>query len=235
MLAVATLAQDVESLFEQGAACLEAGDGQGALKYFQQAAELEPNEPGIVYNTGIAASMTGDYTLSIASFSRYRQLVPDDALGLTKLIQAYQGAGQDSEAEQQIAELRRWWKAGKLRDTYIAKERSFLRDRFRVGKYEIMAFEFVEPNHKEREHTWDFCIMEGTKQVGMIYVMLDEAANEVSGLEDGATPYYFDVRWQGGGGTLVGVTERRPTYAEAAAVVKRALSGEKVGPLIKLP
>ena len=125
MLAVATLAQDVESLFEQGAACLEAGDGQGALKYFQQAAELEPNEPGIVYNTGIAASMTGDYTLSIASFSRYRQLVPDDALGLTKLIQAYQGAGQDSEAEQQIAELRRWWKAGKLRDTYIAKERSF--------------------------------------------------------------------------------------------------------------
>lgn len=234
--AIPVSAQDVDSLMRQGKTRLETQDYAGALEFFRQAFERSPDNPEVVFNTGMAANLSGDFDLGVAAFTRFRELVPDEPRGLTKLIQAYQGAGKDREAEAVIDDLRVWWKDGRLDDTVMAEERSFVREQFQAEGYLVMVFEFFEPNFEEREHTWDFCVLKnGKEQVAMYYVMFDQIASADIVAKTGQTPYFFNVRWSGGGGTLVGMTERKPTYAEAASIVKQSMAGKKVGPSIKLP
>ncbi len=87
---------------------------KGALELLRQAQKLEPDSPGIVFNLGMAANYTGDFEQGIAAFRHYRELQPDDPRGLSKLIQAYQGAGLIKQAETTIDDLRTWWREGRL-------------------------------------------------------------------------------------------------------------------------
>ncbi len=229
-------ANEADRLFEESLPFLEKRDYKGALDLLRRAHELEPDSPGIVFNFGMASSYTGDFDQGITAFRLYRKLKPDDARGLSKLIQAYQGAGQIDQAEQTIGELRTWWKDGRLASTPMEEEKSFVREVFFEGKYQVMAFEFFEPNPDTRDHAWDFCLLNSEgQQVAMIYVMEDRMASEEIVKQTGQTPYFFNIRWAQGGRKLIGMTKRQPTYSEASAIVRRVLKEENVGPIIELP
>lgn len=231
-----TVAEDVDELFETGVKFLQKKEYQSALEYLARAHDLAPDEPGIVFNLGFAANLSGNYERGVSAFLRYRELMPQDSRGLTKLIQSYQGLGLEEKAVSVIDELRSWWKAGRLAETPMEKERSFVREIYQEGQYQVMVFEFFEPDLAAREHTWDFCVLDSNgRQVAMYYVMFDLVATEHITAESGNTPVFFNVRWTEGGRSLVGMTERPPTYTEAVSVVRRAMKGEKVGPVISLP
>lgn len=228
----ATLADEADRLFQESIPFMEKRDYKSALELLRRAHQIEPDSPAIVFNLGMTANYTGDFELGITAFRQYRELKPDDNRGLTKLIQSYQGAGLDEQAENVIDELRTRWKAGRLANTPMEKERSFAREIFFQENYQVMAFEFFEPNPETREHTWDFCLLNSEgQQDAMIYVMEDKMASEEIVKQTGQTPYFFNIRWAQGGRKLIGMTKRKPTYAETASIVRRVLNNEKVGPL----
>lgn len=232
LLVLPVLAQDAATLVKQAEARARAHDYAGALVLYEKAEALEPNDPSIVYNKGLSASLSGNYAVAVTAFSRFRLLEPDNWHGLSKLIQALEGAGHEREAEREVGNLRNLWKSGKNKE--LSAETSFVREQFRVGKYWVYAFEFFQPNLKEREHTWDFMVYESPsseKSLAMFYVMFDEMANE--NVKDKQL-YFFDVRSQRGHQTL-GVAQRKPTYPEARELMKKAIGGTKIGPIISLP
>lgn len=232
----AAFADEADRFFQESLPLMEKRDYSGALELLQRAHQLEPDSPGIVFNLGTAANYTKNFELGVTAFRRYRELKPDDARGLPKLIQAYQGAGQIEQAEKVIDELRTWWKEGKLADTAMQGEKSFLRDVFSEGKYQVLVFEIFEPDTEKREHTWDFCLLNSEgRQVATIFVMEDKLASDEIVRQTGQIPYFFNFRWSQGGGQLIGVTKRRPTYTEASGIVRRVLKEETVGPLLELP
>ncbi|MEW6278131.1 MAG: tetratricopeptide repeat protein [Candidatus Eremiobacterota bacterium] len=225
--------ENASSLLAQGNSRMDARDYAGALKFYEQARKLEPDNPAILYNLGLAANFCGRHPAAVDALERYRVLEPGNYLGLTKLIQALEGAGRAREAEARVAELRGWWKSGRTPE--LSTERSFVREQFPVGKHWVVVFEFFEPDFKAREHTWDFMVYDApgsSDALAMFYVMYDEAAS--AAVETKKTDlYFFDVRGPGGGRTL-GVAVRKPTYPEARQWMKRAIAGEKIGPVINL-
>jgi tetratricopeptide (TPR) repeat protein len=228
MLVAPVLAQDVNSLFQQATQRAQAKDYPAALKLFDEALKLEPKNAAVLFNAGLAAYMAEDYPAAIGYWERFRQADPGEVRGRTKLVQALQAAGRTADAQAQVQELVKLWKTGGITDKIMVEERSFVRDQFKVGKLQVMAFQFFVPDPKRREHTYDFVVLDekGERQA-MYYFMFDEMASQQG-------QYYFDMR-NAGGRRNIGITPRKPTYEEAAAIVRRVLKGEKLGKLINLP
>lgn len=227
LLAVTCLAQDSEALFQQANAKAAAKDYKAALTLYDEALKATPDNAACLFNAGLAAYLSGDFKRAVSYWEGFRKAAPDEVRGRAKLIQALQASGRNADAEAQVKQLVQLWNTGGVHDPTMVEERSFVRDQFSVGKDDVMAFQFFAPDPKKREHTYDFVVLREGKRQAMLYVMFDPVASQQG-------QYYFDMSNAKGRGNL-GITRRKPTYEEAAALVRRVLQGEKVGPLIDLP
>lgn len=220
------LAQDARELLEQGNALADRGDPAGALVLYRKALELEPDKPVLLYNAGMAAYLTGQFVESAQLFKRYRVAQPDDWRGLTKLIQAYQAAGDSSSADAAVVELRTWRKAGTSAD--LTRQKAFVRDQFVIDGDRVFVFERFVQGDGDLQRIWEFVLVgSDNKPKRVYYVEFDRASTRMAreqGNKD-VELHFFDMD-DPSGHTTFGQIDHRPTYAEAAERMKTIISGK---------
>jgi tetratricopeptide (TPR) repeat protein len=82
--------ESVEDLLEQGHDQLDRGQYQTGLEVFQQAAELEPRNPQVLYGLGLAWYCLKDYQKSVDYLNKALQSKPSSILALALRGLAYQ-------------------------------------------------------------------------------------------------------------------------------------------------
>jgi tetratricopeptide (TPR) repeat protein len=132
----------LEKLFWEANTLMEANKFAAALPLYKEALEIEPEEPSLLYNGGLAAYQTKDFATAVDLWARLKKVDPEDWRARTKLIQAYQASGKFTERDAERAELFTMWKSGK--DPELAKEFEYCREQFQVNKIKVMAFEQFE-------------------------------------------------------------------------------------------
>lgn len=97
-----TAGQDPTTAVEsaaRGAQRLKAGDYDGAIADFDQAARLEPGVSKHLYNRGVAHFYKGQDDLAIADFAQALKLEPDDVLALVARGEVWLEKGDDARAK----------------------------------------------------------------------------------------------------------------------------------------
>jgi len=132
----------LEKLFWEANTLMEQNKFAAALPLYKEALEIEPEEPSLLFNGGLAAYQTKDFATAANLWSRLKKVDPADWHARAKLIQAYQALGKLTERDTERAELLMMWKSGK--DPELAKEFEYCREQFQVNKIKVMAFEHFE-------------------------------------------------------------------------------------------
>jgi len=128
----------------------------------KQALKENPNDPGALYNLGLACYLSDEYTEAIQAWERLEKLEPGDWQLQAKLIQAYWAAGKEKDAAKRIEALRKARAAGS--DTDLSEQKFFIRDQFVVGKVRVFTLEYFE---LEGDHAllWKFLPRDGDNKV----------------------------------------------------------------------
>src|SRR5262249_12517762 len=87
-----------EGWINRGIARSMHNDFQGAVREFEQAAKLEPNNPEIFELRGDACLEVNDYQSAIESFRRLSKLAPDSSTGFRRSGDSYRLKGDRSGA-----------------------------------------------------------------------------------------------------------------------------------------
>lgn len=215
-------AETPESMLAEGRAEFEARRYTSALAIYQRLLRYQPRNPEALYTAGLSAYLSDDFASARQYWTSYIQVQPTDWRGLDKLIQAEQALGDQAHLKSHIAQLTSLYKAGKIPE--LQSERSFVRHQMRDAQNHVYAFQFFQPDYKQREHTYDFVVKDATsdKTRAMFYLMFDEAASG-----SGPKLWFFDVRAEGGRRSLA-TFGFEPTFEECVDLVRRVLAGEKI-------
>ena len=89
---------DWQILYNRGNAFLDAGKYQEAIKDYNQALKLQPNNPLIEHNRGLARLELGQAEAALADFNRVLTLDPNFALALYNRGRALEKLGRIPEA-----------------------------------------------------------------------------------------------------------------------------------------
>jgi tetratricopeptide (TPR) repeat protein len=156
----ATQQAQAETAFEIGNSHMEKRKFAEALASYKQALAILPNEPTMLFNAGLAAYWTKDYSLALELWTRLKNLDPSDWHVRAKLVQTYQVLGRLPEREAQRKELFEMWQSGKPAE--FKEQVQYCRDQFEVKGQKVMAFELFELKG-ERALRYVFSILNATE------------------------------------------------------------------------
>lgn len=154
-LSVPVFAGPAEELFLQGNGFMDKRRYQEAHDCYQQAIELAPDTPSLLYNCAQAAYFLGKGEEALKLWSRVLELEPDDWRVRTKLIQCYQLLGDLSSRQREEQRLVAQWKKGD--NSELKQQKSYTMDQFRVGSRQVLTRIPFEPD-KERRVLYIFVI-----------------------------------------------------------------------------
>ena len=112
-----------------------------AFQAFKQALKAAPNDPGLLYNTGLSAYLSGQFAEAATHWTRMKDLVPQDIGVRAKLVQAYEALEDYSARDAERAELFTLRNQSKSARAKIAR---YCRDQFQVKDIRVQAFEHFE-------------------------------------------------------------------------------------------
>ncbi|HXV39245.1 MAG TPA: tetratricopeptide repeat protein [Nitrosopumilaceae archaeon] len=72
------ISSEIKNFIEKGKSLVEDGNYEEALKFFDKALELDPNDHKIWNQKGIALRSMGRYNEAIECFNKSLELVPKD-------------------------------------------------------------------------------------------------------------------------------------------------------------
>ena len=146
---------EAEKAFQKANSLMDQRKPEEALVHYKQAVALWPDEPSILFNTGMAAFRTKDLALAADVWNRLKTVAPDDWHARAKLVQVYQALGKTAERDKERAELFQMWKAAQPKtpvsdaelkpETHELKDQfEYCRDQFEVKGLKVMVFEHFE-------------------------------------------------------------------------------------------
>ncbi len=113
-----------------------------ALSQYRAALGVDPDEPTLLYDAGLAAYLSKDYSSAAPFWVRFVQIVPDDWRVRAKLVQTYQALSDlkaRDDARQALFKLRAGRKLPELN-----AQQTYCREQFEVDGQPVFAYEFFE-------------------------------------------------------------------------------------------
>jgi tetratricopeptide (TPR) repeat protein len=132
----------IEKIFDAANTLMEQHKYAEALLRYKEALAFAPDSTGLLFNGGLAAYQSKDFSTAVDLWQRLKKIDPADWLLRAKLIQAYQALGRVPERDTERTELFALWKSGN--NPELSKEVEYCREQFEVGKLKVMAFEHFE-------------------------------------------------------------------------------------------
>jgi tetratricopeptide (TPR) repeat protein len=137
-----TTAQIADTAFKAGNELMDQHQPAEALSRYEEALAIEPDDTSVLFNGGLAAYLSKNFSRATDLWKRLKSLDPDDWRARSKLIQAYQALGDTAQRDAERAELIQLWKSGMNED--LSKELEYVRDQFEVNGKKVMVFEHFE-------------------------------------------------------------------------------------------
>ena len=135
-------AEASDKAFKEGNDLLEQHKPAEALRRYEEALAVTPDDTSVLFNAGMAAYFSNNLPRAAELWKHLVELDPDDWRARSKLIQVYQALGKTAERDAQRAALFELWKAGKDED--MLKQGEYCRDQFEVNGAKVMVFEKFE-------------------------------------------------------------------------------------------
>jgi tetratricopeptide (TPR) repeat protein len=135
--------EEVDKSFSAGNELLEKKKYAEALVEYRKVLAIMPNDPGALWNAGMAAFFSKDYKTAAELYERDKKQEPNHGHLLSKLIQTYEALGDTQARDAARDEIIALRASGKDTTDYT-KERSFCRDQFTVGDKLVYAYEMFE-------------------------------------------------------------------------------------------
>jgi tetratricopeptide (TPR) repeat protein len=220
----------VEKAFEAANALMEQHKYAEALVRYKEALALAPGEPAILFNGGLAAYQSGDFTTAADLWQRLKKTDPSDWRLRAKLIQAYQALGKLPERDAERAELFKMWKSGAAQE--LSKQVEYCRDQFEVNKFKVMAFEHFELKG-DRALRYVFSILNESGDAEDFRISLGsyEMTNAIwrettkPAPKSGERLFHLDGYFKGGGHATYGMFAPEPSYDQMRTRVIQILEG----------
>jgi tetratricopeptide (TPR) repeat protein len=220
----------LEKIFEEANALMAAHKYTAAVSRYKEALAIAPEEPSLLFNGGLAAFQSRDYSTAAELWLRLKKIDPSDWHSRAKLIQAYQALGKLSQRDVERTELIAMWKSGK--DPELAQQHEYCREQFKVNKRKVMAFEHFELKGEralryvfsivnEKADDEDFRISLGSYD--FTNAVWRETANPKP--KAGERLFHLDGYYKWGHATY-GMYAPEPSYDQVRAQVIKILEGE---------
>lgn len=222
-----------EKAFQAGNEIFGLGKHAEALARYREGLVIAPTHPGLLYNAGLAAYLSNDFTAAAELWRRIRELYPEDWQTRTKLVQVYQALGNLEARDEERAALFERRKLGG--DEGLTKEEFYCRDQFEMGGRKVMAFEHFELKGS-RAIRYRFAVMDpaGKQRDFRISLGSYEAMNSFLGaagrLKEGERVFHLDAYYQNGAHLTFGFYTPEPSYDEVKRLVIQILE-DKLRPI----
>lgn len=222
---------EAEKAFETANALMEQRKSAEALIQYKRALAILPREPDILFNAGLAAYGSKNYTFAVELWTQLKAVDPSDWHGRSKLIQAHQALGHRAERDVERAELFEMWKKGNPKE--LKEKFDYCRDQFEVNGEKIMAFEHFE--------------LKGNRALRYVFSILNQAENGeefrislgsydfTNGVwretrepkpKDGERLFHLDGYFKGGMHATYGMFFPEPSYDDVRGMVIKILEGK---------
>ncbi|WP_156479970.1 tetratricopeptide repeat protein [Collimonas pratensis] len=127
----------------QAVALMQAQKFAEALPILEELKITNPSS-GVFWNMGIVAAETGDSAKELEAWLAYREIMPNDWRGRSKLIQTYQALGNIEARDRERADLIALWKSGN--DKELSSQALYCREQIVVNGQKVLAFEYFNPS-----------------------------------------------------------------------------------------
>ena len=203
-----------------------------ALPHYKRVLAILPNNPAVLYNTGMAAFATRDYSAALEMWSQVKKSAPTEWTIKPKLIQAYQALKKFPERDAERAELFAMWKKGE--PAVLKQEFEYCRDQFEVNGKVVLAFEHFELKG-DRALRYVFSILDDTGRAEEFRISLgsyDTTHNIWAAMADpkpkeGERLFHLDGYYKGGRHATFGMyPPPEPSYDQIREIVVKILEGK---------
>lgn len=202
-----------------------------ALAAYKEALAKDPKNPALLYNAGLAGHMSGNPKDAVLFWSQLKEIEPTDWQLRTKLIQAFDAAGQKKERDAERAgfiKLRR-----DTRDKSLKRLKFYCRDQFSVGTTKLMVFEYFELDG-DRPIRLSFDVLDreekattGRYTLGA-YKEINAVAQESKHIKPEQRLFHLDAyRQNGQAHEFFEFFVDEPDYDAVKAMVKEILEGKR--------
>ncbi|MBI4616659.1 MAG: hypothetical protein HY720_23815 [Planctomycetes bacterium] len=217
--------------FEQGNALMEEKKYAEALVKYREGLERTPEATGLLFNGGLAALLAGEPAAAAELFKRLKAIEPASWEVRTKLVQAFQAAGDRAARDAERAELfefRRSSEEEAIRDAAF-----YCRDQFLVGTRRVYVLEYFELEG-ERALRYRFSVSrEGEETEPEFYISLGSyesttaVSRELGEIGPDERMFHLDGYFEGGTShRTYGFFKKEPDYDAVREQVLGVLSGE---------
>lgn len=128
--------------FEAANALMQRQKYAEALARYKQALAIWPDNLSLLFNSGLAAYLSSEYTLATDLWTQVKKADPLDWRVRAKLVQAYQALGRPTERDAERAELFELRRSGSIEE--LSSQYQYCRDQFEVNGLKVMVFEHFE-------------------------------------------------------------------------------------------
>ena len=203
-----------------------------ALPHYKRVLAILPNNPAVLYNTGMAAFASKDYSAALEMWSQAKKIAPTEWTIRPKLIQAYQALKKFPERDAERAELFALWKKGEPAE--LKQEFKYCRDQFEVNGKVVLAFEHFELKGN-RALRYVFTILDDTGKAEDFRISLGsyDGTNRVwtelqnPKPKEGDRLFHLDGYYKGGGHATFGMyPPPEPSYDQIRETVVKILEGK---------
>lgn len=219
---------EAEKAFETANKFQEKRKYAEALTHYKRALAILPDDPAILFNGGMAAFATKDYSGAAAMWKKLKTVDPNDWHARAKLIQVYQALNKTAERDAERTELFAMWHKGEPAE--LKEQIEYCRDQFEVNGKQVMAFEHFELKGN-RALRYVFSILDKTGKAEEFRISLGsynmtnyiwrESQNPKP--KEGERLFHLDGYFKGGLHATYGMYFPEPTYDQIREIVVKIL------------
>jgi tetratricopeptide (TPR) repeat protein len=202
-----------------------------AFAAYREATAQDPQNADLLYNTGLMAYLSGQAKEAVAYWSRLKVLEPNAWRVSSKLIQAYEAAGQVHERDRERAALYKL--RNETKDDELRKLKFYVRDQFSVGKTKLMVVEYFDlAGNEPIRFSFDILGAEGepvkTRYTLGSYETTTAIARDLQEIKATERLFHLDCyKDDGAVHESYGFFVNEPTYDRVKASVKDILLGKR--------
>lgn len=223
-------AEASDKAFKEGNDLLKQNKPAEALRRYEEALAVTPDDTSVLFNAGMAAYFSNNLSRAADLWKHLVELDPSDWRARSKLIQVYQALGRTAERDAQRAELFELWKSGKDKD--MLEQGEYCRDQFELNGAKVMVFEHFEfkgdrpvryvfivlgPDGRTEDHNFSLGSYESTNR------FWHESTKPPPKPEERL--FHLDGYFKNGHATY-GMMVGEPSYDETRAMVVKIMQGE---------